>query len=207
MWVSHCVRIGSLSLHLERKVPRIDWRGDTVMQRWWHSSGQIVWTLRAGPGPAGHCLAGGAPRDPGLLAHHAGLGLGGARGARPGRARGPRAGRPGVRGLGVRAGAGGRPRAGGGAAVTSMINAHFTLRWTWSWKVKRRILFAKQIYTSTLRNLLICMSCFFPSGDGRDIGTHSLLRAILLTQLTRDLSYIKLEIIISYKLDKNQHEI
>lgn len=65
---------------------------------------------------------------------------------------------------------------------------------------ERRILFAKQICTLNLRNLLICMSCFFPSGDGKDIGTLSLLRAILLTQLTRDLSYIKLEIIISCKI-------
>ena len=47
------------------------------------------------------------------------------------------------------------------------------------------------------------MSCFFPSGDGKDIGTLSLLRAILLTQLTRDLSYIKLEIIFSC-LNKNR---
>ena len=138
MWISHCVRIGSLSLHLKRKIPRIYRRGDTVMRWWWHSSGQIVRTLRAGPGPAGHSLTGCAPRYPGLLADHASLGLGGARGPRPGRARGAGAGRPGVRGMGVRAGV--RPRrgpgAGGGASVTSMINAHFTLRWTWSCKVK-----------------------------------------------------------------------
>ena len=151
MWVSHCVRIGSLSLHLKRKVPRIDRRGDTVMRRWWHSSGQIVWTLGAGPGPAGHSLAGGAPRQPGLLADHTGLGLGGARGPRPGRARGARAGWPGVRGLGVGPGLGprGGPGPGGRASVTSMINAHFTLRWTWSCKVYRRILFAQQIYRLT----------------------------------------------------------
>lgn len=166
MWVSHCVRIGSLSLHLQRKVPRIDGRGDTVMRWGWHSSGQIVWTLRAGPGPAGHSLAGGAPRQPGLLADHTGLGLGGAWGPRPGRARGARAGRPGVRGLGVRArvGPGGGPGAGGGASVTSMINAHFTLRWTWSCKVKRRILFAQQIYTLTLRKLTHLHVVFLPLG-------------------------------------------
>ena len=108
------IGIRSLGIHLDsqREVARVDGRR--------HAAGEPRQLLRAlRPRPAG---LGRVPRQPGLLGDHAGLGLRGARGPGPGRARragprGPRAGRLGVRaGVRSRRGSGVRSR----ASVTSL---------------------------------------------------------------------------------------